>query len=80
MTIARLTKSVTKPQAAEVALRQDDLYVSANQTCEIGMSRATGKQYRHIAEVLEELSRQLMHNLKGEWKPRRADLIRVKRS
>jgi len=48
---------VTKPQAAEVALRQDDLYVSANQTCEIGMSQATGKQYRHIAEVLEELSR-----------------------
>ena len=57
MFIARLTKSATKSQAAEVALRQDDLYVSAIQTCEIGVSRATGKQYRHIAEVFEELSR-----------------------
>ena len=57
MTIARLTKSVTKSQATEVELRQDDIYVSANQTCESGISRATGKQYLFIAEVLEELSR-----------------------
>jgi len=39
-----------------VELRQDDIYVSANQTCESGISRATGKQYLFIAEVLEELS------------------------
>ena len=57
LSFPELTRSATKLQAAEIALRQEDFYVSANQTCEIGMTRATGKKYRHIAEVLEEVSR-----------------------
>ena len=56
-TFPELTKSATEKQAAEVLLRNDDFYVSANRTCEIGMTQATGKKYRHIIEVLEELSR-----------------------
>ena len=31
--------------------------MSANRTCEIGMTRATGRPYRHVIEVLEELTR-----------------------
>jgi len=31
--------------------------LTADRTCEIGMSRATGKPYRHVLEVLGELSR-----------------------
>ena len=57
ITFPELTKSATTKQAQEIAPRSDDFYVSANRTCEIGMTQATGKKYRHIAEVLEELSR-----------------------
>jgi D-lactate dehydrogenase len=50
-------------EAAEVAAADAegagfDAFVSANRTCEIGMTRATGKPYRHVVEVLEELTRQ----------------------
>jgi D-lactate dehydrogenase len=34
-----------------------DAYVSANRTCELGISRATGRTYRHILEVLAPLAR-----------------------
>ena len=50
-----LTASATRPEAAEVAaLGQAEAYVSGNRTCEIGMTRATGHEYRHILEVLAE--------------------------
>jgi D-lactate dehydrogenase len=56
-----LTASATVVEAAEVATagaeRDFDAYVSANRTCELGMSRATGRPYRHVVEVLEELTR-----------------------
>jgi D-lactate dehydrogenase len=56
-----LTASATAVEAAELrgAEREGafDAFVSANRTCEIGMTRATGRPYRHIAEVLEECSR-----------------------
>lgn len=57
-----LTASATAAEASEV-IKADaghggfDAFVSANRTCEIGMSRATGKPYRHVVEVLEELTR-----------------------
>jgi D-lactate dehydrogenase len=57
-----LTASATAVEAREV-LEADsgrggfDAFVSANRTCEIGLSRATGKPYRHVVEVLEELTR-----------------------
>ena len=56
-TFPELTESATMMQASEITARHDDYYVSSNRTCEIGMTRATGKQYLHIIEVLEELSR-----------------------
>ena len=52
-----LTASATAPEAAEVATRTFAAYVSGNRTCEIGMSRATGQEYRHVLEVLEEATR-----------------------
>ncbi len=57
LTFPELTESATSQQGAEISQRSDDFYVSANRTCEIGMTKATGRKYRHIAEVLEELSR-----------------------
>ena len=57
LTFPELTQSATSAQAAEVKVRQDAYYISANRTCEIGMTQATGKKYRHVLEVLEELSR-----------------------
>ncbi|WP_346769245.1 FAD-binding and (Fe-S)-binding domain-containing protein [Planctomonas sp. JC2975] len=52
-----LTASATSAEALELGEREFDAYVSANRTCEIGMSRATGRPYRHVLEVLEEATR-----------------------
>ncbi|MHA7985308.1 FAD-binding and (Fe-S)-binding domain-containing protein [Rathayibacter sp. CAU 1779] len=52
-----LTASATSAEALEVADWTFDAYVSANRTCEIGMTRATGRPYRHVLEVLEEATR-----------------------
>lgn len=57
-----LTASATAVESAQVASADEaragfDAFVSANRTCEIGMTRATGKPYRHVIEVLEELTR-----------------------
>ncbi|GAA1528655.1 D-lactate dehydrogenase [Microbacterium ginsengiterrae] len=57
-----LTESATAVEAGEVRAADDerggfDAFVSANRTCEIGMTRATGRPYRHVIEVLEELTR-----------------------
>ncbi|WCC80593.1 FAD-binding and (Fe-S)-binding domain-containing protein [Cutibacterium equinum] len=49
-----LTESATRREAAELATRDFDLYVSANRTCELGMERATGKPWRHVLSVLAE--------------------------
>lgn len=52
-----LTASATRAEAAEVAAGAFDAHASCNRTCEIGMSRATGAEYRHILELLEERTR-----------------------
>jgi D-lactate dehydrogenase len=57
-----LTASATEAQAAELADRERrggafTAYASCNRTCEMGMSAATGRPYRHLLEVLEEVSR-----------------------
>jgi D-lactate dehydrogenase len=52
-----LTASATRAEAAALADRAFTAYASVNRTCEIGMTRATGKPYRHILELLEEASR-----------------------
>lgn len=57
-----LTASATAQESAEVAAADRErggfgAFVSANRTCEIGMTRATGRPYRHVIEVLEEFTR-----------------------
>jgi D-lactate dehydrogenase len=52
-----LTASATRNEAASVFNREFSAYASANRTCEIGMTRATGRNYRHLLEVLEQLTR-----------------------
>jgi D-lactate dehydrogenase len=56
MTFPELTASATLEQAKEIKERDDSYFISANRTCEIGMSKATGKKYRHILEVLEDMA------------------------
>lgn len=57
-----LPAGATEREAAEIAAAEGaagpfDAYVSCNRTCEMGMSAATGRPYRHVLEVLEELTR-----------------------
>jgi D-lactate dehydrogenase len=52
-----LTASATREQAADVAAIGATAYASCNRTCELGMTRATGEPYRHVLEILEELTR-----------------------
>ncbi|QNN50876.1 FAD-binding oxidoreductase [Phycicoccus endophyticus] len=52
-----LTASATRAEAAEVEGLTADAYVSANRTCELGMTRATGRDYRHVVELLEQTTR-----------------------
>jgi D-lactate dehydrogenase len=52
-----LTASATRAEAAALAARTFTAYASVNRTCEIGMTRATGKTYRHILELLDEATR-----------------------
>ena len=50
-----LTAAATAPQAAEIATIDADAHASCNRTCELGISRATGKPYRHVIEILADL-------------------------
>ena len=54
-----LTAAATRPEALDVAAlgAPDDVYVSTNRTCEVDMTRATGRVYRHVLELLEEATR-----------------------
>jgi D-lactate dehydrogenase len=49
-----LTASATAAEAAGTVTRSFDAYASTNRTCEIGMTRATGHQYQHLIEVLDD--------------------------
>ncbi|WP_165225606.1 FAD-binding and (Fe-S)-binding domain-containing protein [Aquisphaera insulae] len=53
-----LTHAATAEQAAELSGREFDRYVSSNRTCEIGMNLATGKDYRSVIFLLDELTRE----------------------
>ncbi|MET4540123.1 D-lactate dehydrogenase [Arthrobacter bambusae] len=53
-----LTASATARQAADVADLDAAAHASCNRTCELGMTRATGSQYRHVLELLEEVTRE----------------------
>jgi D-lactate dehydrogenase len=52
-----LTDAATRPEAAELAGRHFDAYLSANRTCEVGLERATGQPYRSPILLMEELTR-----------------------
>ncbi|TNM69510.1 FAD-binding oxidoreductase [Streptomyces sp. NP160] len=52
-----LTASATAREAAEVTARPFDAHASANRTCELGMTRATGRPYQHVLELLEAATR-----------------------
>jgi D-lactate dehydrogenase len=52
-----LTASATQKQAADIATMGATAHASCNRTCELGMTRATGEPYRHVLELLEELTR-----------------------
>ncbi|MDR0435612.1 MAG: 4Fe-4S dicluster domain-containing protein, partial [Propionibacteriaceae bacterium] len=49
-----LTAAATRAEAAEVARLNATVHASCNRTCELGMTRATGKPYRHVLELLAE--------------------------
>jgi D-lactate dehydrogenase len=52
-----LTASATRREAREVSSSQYDGYYSSSRTCEIGMTRATGRIYRSFLYLLEEVTR-----------------------
>jgi D-lactate dehydrogenase len=49
-----LTASATEREAAEVQTAGSSAHASLNRTCELGMTRATGRPYRHVIEVLAD--------------------------
>jgi D-lactate dehydrogenase len=53
-----LTASATADAASELAGRDFDAYLSSNRTCEIGLERATGRQWESIVFALEAATRE----------------------
>lgn len=54
-----LTATATAAEARAVARTPATAHASVNRTCELGMTRATGHPYRHVLEVLEDVTRPL---------------------
>jgi D-lactate dehydrogenase len=55
--VPELTASATSAEAREVRSGAFDGFYSSSRTCEIGLTRATGKPYRSFWYLLEEASR-----------------------
>lgn len=51
-----LTASATERQAKQVRQLGATAHASCNRTCELGMSRATGATYRHVLELLNDIT------------------------
>ena len=49
-----LTAAATAPEAAEVRRLDAAAHASCNRACEIAMTRATGRTYRHVLELAAE--------------------------
>lgn len=60
-----LTASATAAEAEEVRTLDTQAHASCNRTCELGMTRATGRDYRHILELLEEATRPAPERIVG---------------
>jgi D-lactate dehydrogenase len=52
-----LTKSATSEEVHEIGDQDFEQYICSNRTCELGMNLATGKDYRSVIFLLEELTR-----------------------
>jgi D-lactate dehydrogenase len=52
-----LTAAATADEAAEVAARTFDAYLSSNRTCEIALERSTGRPYESVVQLLERATR-----------------------
>ncbi len=52
-----LTAAATGAEASELSGRRFDAYLSSNRTCEIGMSRATGREYESVINALDRATR-----------------------
>jgi D-lactate dehydrogenase len=55
--VPELTESATRAEAAEACAGHHDGYFSSSRTCEIGLTRATGKVYRSYLFLLEHCTR-----------------------
>ncbi|XVQ90442.1 hypothetical protein ACQP2K_25630 [Microbispora siamensis] len=51
-----LTASATRAEAAAVAAGDFAAHASVNRTCEIGLTRATGRPYHHLLELLDRVT------------------------
>ena len=51
-----LPRSATRPQAAELDSDRFDAHLSSNRTCEIGLEIGTGRGYRSVVHLLDELT------------------------
>ncbi|HEX4812606.1 MAG TPA: FAD-binding and (Fe-S)-binding domain-containing protein [Nonomuraea sp.] len=49
-----LTASATRAEASAVQAGEFAAHASVNRTCELGLTRATGKPYRHLLELLDQ--------------------------
>lgn len=49
-----LSESATKAQAADIAALDSQAHASCNRTCELGMTRATGADYKHVLDLLAQ--------------------------
>jgi len=49
-----LTAAATRDEARSVVTGTFDAWASLNRPCEIAMTRATGRPYRHILELLDQ--------------------------
>jgi D-lactate dehydrogenase len=49
-----LTSAATAAESADVTAARSAAHASLNRTCELGMTRATGVEYRHVLELLDE--------------------------
>lgn len=49
-----LTASATAPEAGDVRKLNSTIHASSNRACELGMTRATGKPYKSIIEVVAD--------------------------
>ncbi len=57
ITHPELTASATHAEASELQGRHFDAYLSSNRTCEIGMTRATGRPYESVINALDRATR-----------------------